>query len=114
MGSTRNGRDSNGQRRGVKMYAGQTVQTGNILVRQCGTRIMPGDNVGRGRDDTLFALVDGVVLYENVRRNGKDRKRAFVVAADPDRVDVEAVKAEHTGDETTETPEPAMSEAAGD
>lgn len=81
MGSSRNGRDSNGQRRGVKRYAGQTVSAGSILVRQCGTRILPGANVGVGRDFTLFALVDGVVQYETIRRNGTDRKRAAVEAA---------------------------------
>ena len=64
QGSTRNGRDSNGQRRGVKMYSGQRVKAGNILVRQCGTRVHAGANVGTGRDYTLFALEDGVVAYE--------------------------------------------------
>jgi len=63
QGSSRNGRDSNGQRRGVKRYAGQQVNAGTILVRQVGTRIHPGRNVGMGRDYTLFALVDGVVQY---------------------------------------------------
>lgn len=75
QGSSRNGRDSNSQRRGVKRFGGQHVRAGNILVRQCGTRIHPGENVGMGRDFTLFALVDGVVQYE---RFGKDRKRARV------------------------------------
>lgn len=81
LGSTRNGRDSNGQRLGVKCYGGQTVNAGNILVRQRGTRIMPGLNVGVGKDDTLFAMVDGVVQYETIKRNGKTRHRAFVEAA---------------------------------
>jgi large subunit ribosomal protein L27 len=63
QGSSRNGRDSNGQRRGVKVYGGQTVHAGTILVRQVGTRIHPGRNVGLGRDYTLFALRDGVVKY---------------------------------------------------
>jgi len=76
-GSSRNGRDSQGQRRGVKRYAGQQVKAGNILVRQLGTRIHPGENVGQGRDYTLFAKVDGVVSYERV---GKDKKRVNVVA----------------------------------
>ncbi len=76
-GSSRNGRDSQGQRRGVKMYAGQQVKAGNILVRQLGTRIHAGQNVGQGRDYTLFAKVDGVVSYERV---GKDKKRVNVVA----------------------------------
>jgi large subunit ribosomal protein L27 len=76
-GSSRNGRDSQGQRRGVKRYAGQQVKAGNILVRQLGTRIHAGENVGQGRDYTLFAKVDGVVSYERV---GKDKKRVNVVA----------------------------------
>jgi large subunit ribosomal protein L27 len=63
QGSSRNGRDSHGQRRGVKRYAGQVVKAGSILVRQVGTRIHPGRGVGVGRDFTLFALVDGVVSY---------------------------------------------------
>lgn len=63
QGSSRNGRDSNGQRRGVKVFGGQTVPAGSILVRQLGTRIHPGRNVGLGRDYTLFALKDGVVSY---------------------------------------------------
>lgn len=71
QGSTRNGRDSNGQRRGVKRYDGQVVLAGNILVRQLGTRIHPGENVGTGKDWTLFAKVDGVVKFE---RKGRDRK----------------------------------------
>ena len=75
QGSTRNGRDSNGQRRGVKVYAGEKVLAGNILVRQVGTRVHPGPNVGMGRDYTLFALVNGVVRYE---RLGKDRRRARI------------------------------------
>lgn len=71
QGSTRNGRDSNGQRRGVKRYDGQAVLAGNILVRQLGTRIHPGENVGTGKDWTLFAKVDGIVKFE---RKGRDRK----------------------------------------
>jgi large subunit ribosomal protein L27 len=63
QGATRNGRDSAGQRRGVKRYGGERVRAGNILVRQVGTRIHPGHNVGMGRDYTLFAKVDGVVQY---------------------------------------------------
>lgn len=77
QGSSRNGRDSPGQRRGVKIYAGQVVKAGNILVRQLGTRIHPGTNVGMGRDYTLFAKTDGIVRYERV---GKDRKRVCVYA----------------------------------
>lgn len=72
-GSTRNGRDSNAQRLGVKKFGGERVLAGNIIVRQRGTRIHPGENVGRGNDDTLFALVDGVVLFQH-----KDRKRKKV------------------------------------
>ncbi len=63
LGSSRNGRDSRGQRLGCKRFAGQTVKSGTILVRQHGTHIHPGANVGRGKDDTLFALVDGTVEY---------------------------------------------------
>ena len=76
QGSSRNGRDSNGQRRGVKMYGGEKARAGNILVRQVGTRIHPGPNVGVGRDWTLFALTDGIVKYERV---GKDRTRVRIV-----------------------------------
>lgn len=75
-GSSRNGRDSQGQRRGVKVFGGETVRAGNILVRQLGTRIHPGTNVGMGRDYTLFALIDGVVRYE---RKDKKRKRVAVL-----------------------------------
>jgi len=74
-GSSRNGRDSIGQRRGVKRFGGQIVKAGNILVRQLGTKIHPGTNVGLGRDYTLYAKVDGVVTYENFGRN---RKRVSV------------------------------------
>lgn len=77
-GSTRNGRDSNGQRRGVKVYGGQKVAAGNILVRQLGTRIYPGENVGMGKDYTLFSLVEGVVSYE---RLGRSRKKVSVYSA---------------------------------
>jgi len=64
-GSSRNGRDSNGQRRGVKRYGGQVVSAGSILVRQVGTRIYPGQNVGLGKDYTLYAKIEGVVQYED-------------------------------------------------
>ena len=74
-GSTRNGRDSPGQRLGVKRYDSQLVSAGTIIVRQRGTRIRPGANVGMGRDHTLFALVDGAVKFEPVTR---DKKRASV------------------------------------
>jgi len=76
-GSIRNGRDSNAQYRGVKRYSGEKVCSGNILVRQLGTRIHPGTNVGMGRDYTLFATVDGVVTYE---RLGRSRKKVSVYA----------------------------------
>ena len=76
-GSSRNGRDSNSQRLGVKRYAGQYVLAGNILVRQRGTRIKPGLNVDAGKDDTLFATVAGVVMFDVVR----GRKRINVVPA---------------------------------
>ncbi len=75
QGSSRNGRDSGGQRRGVKVFGGQTVNAGSILVRQVGTLIHPGTNVRLGRDFTLYATVDGVVTYE---RLGKDRKKVSV------------------------------------
>ncbi len=74
-GSSHNGRDSEAKRLGVKRSDGQAVLAGNILVRQRGTKIHPGTNVGIGKDDTLFALVDGIVRYE---RLGKDRKQASV------------------------------------
>ena len=77
-GSSRNGRDSIGQRRGVKRFGGQEVKAGNILVRQLGTKIHPGANVGCGRDYTLFAKIDGVVKYEAFGRN---RKRVSVYPA---------------------------------
>lgn len=75
-GSTRNGRDSPGQRLGVKRFAGQFVRAGHILVRQRGTRIKPGINVGIGRDFTLFALTDGIVSFE---RRGRDSKVVSVI-----------------------------------
>ena len=75
-GSSRNGRDSAGQRRGVKRFGGQNVLAGNIIVRQLGTKIYPGTNVGIGSDDTLFALKDGRVKFE---RLGKDRKQVSIV-----------------------------------
>jgi large subunit ribosomal protein L27 len=71
-GSTRNGRDSNAKRLGVKKFGGEKVRSGNILVRQRGTRIHPGENVGRGGDDTLFATADGYVSFQNFR-GGKKR-----------------------------------------
>lgn len=75
VGSSKNGRDSEAKRLGVKSHDGQTVLAGNILVRQRGTKIHPGTNVGKGKDDTLFAKVDGIVRYE---RLGKDKKKASV------------------------------------
>ncbi len=77
-GSSKNGRDSQGQRRGIKRYGGQQVTAGSILVRQLGTKIHPGQNVGLGRDYTLFATIDGVVAYE---REGRTRKRVSVYPA---------------------------------
>lgn len=73
-GSTRNGRDSNSKRLGVKRYGGQVVTAGSILIRQRGTKVHPGNNVGRGNDDTLFALIDGVVTFEYKDRSRRDRK----------------------------------------
>jgi large subunit ribosomal protein L27 len=75
-GSSRNGRDSNAQRLGIKRYAGEYVTSGHILVRQRGTRIKPGKNVKVGRDHTLFAVVDGVVVYDTLP---KDRKQVSVI-----------------------------------
>ena len=72
LGSTKNGRDSQAKRLGVKRYEGQVVRAGNILVRQRGTRFKPGKNVGMGRDFTLFALVDGVVEFQDRGRLGRD------------------------------------------
>lgn len=77
-GSTRNGRDSNAKRLGVKKYGGEVVVAGNIILRQRGTKIHPGNNVGRGKDDTLFALIDGTVQFE---RRGKNGKKVSVYAA---------------------------------
>ena len=77
-GSSRNGRDSNAQRLGVKRYAGQFVLSGNILIRQRGTSIKPGLNVGQGSDDTLFATTDGVVTFDVIR----GRKRVNVLPAE--------------------------------
>ncbi len=71
LGSSRNGRDSNAQRLGVKVFAGQVVSGGSILVRQRGTQFKPGDNVGRGKDDTLFAKVSGEVAFRDRGRMGK-------------------------------------------
>ncbi|MBI5904837.1 MAG: 50S ribosomal protein L27 [Deltaproteobacteria bacterium] len=78
VGSSRNGRDSQSKRLGVKRFGGQSVTAGCIIVRQRGTAVHPGDNVGMGKDHTLFALVDGVVQFD---RMGKDRKRVSVLSA---------------------------------
>ena len=75
QGSSRNGRDSQAQRRGVKVYSGQSVSAGSIIIRQLGTKIHPGDNVGMGKDYTLFAKIDGVVKFE---RKDRDRKKVSV------------------------------------
>ncbi len=77
-GSTRNGRDSNSQRRGIKVYGGEKVSAGSILVRQVGSTIAPGKNVGLGKDFTLFALIDGVVKYEY---RSKDQRKVSVYPA---------------------------------
>ncbi|MDH4037560.1 MAG: 50S ribosomal protein L27 [Candidatus Krumholzibacteria bacterium] len=78
VGSSKNGRDSHGQRLGVKRFSGEFITAGSIIVRQRGTRIHPGQNVGRGKDDTLFAKVTGTVKFETF---GKNRKRVSVVEA---------------------------------
>jgi large subunit ribosomal protein L27 len=77
VGSSRNGRDSQSKRLGVKAFGGQAISAGSIIIRQRGTQIHPGENVGRGKDDTLFSLVDGVVTFEHV---GKHRKKVSVYA----------------------------------
>jgi large subunit ribosomal protein L27 len=77
VGSSRNGRDSNPKYLGVKRASGQDIKAGGIIIRQRGTKIHPGDNVGRGKDDTLFALIDGVVAFE---RKGRDKKQVSVHA----------------------------------
>jgi len=74
-GSSRNGRDSNSKRLGVKLFAGESVRAGSIIIRQRGTKVFAGANVGRGRDFTLFALIDGVVAFE---RRGRDGRRVSV------------------------------------
>ena len=78
-GSSRNGRDSAGRRLGVKKYGGQIVSPGNIIVRQRGTKIFPGDNVSRGKDDTLFSLIDGKVKFH---RKGKTKKQVSVLPSE--------------------------------
>ena len=78
QGSSRNGRDSNSQRRGVKVYGGQNIHAGSIIVRQVGTKIHPGNNVGIGKDFTLYSLINGVVNYE---RLAKTRNKVSVYAA---------------------------------
>ncbi|HKW15308.1 MAG TPA: 50S ribosomal protein L27 [Candidatus Krumholzibacteria bacterium] len=78
VGSSKNGRDSHGQRLGVKRFSGEFVTAGSIIIRQRGTHIHPGQNVGKGKDDTLFAKVTGTVRFENF---GKNRKRVSVVEA---------------------------------
>ncbi len=78
-GSSKNGRDSNAQRRGVKRFGGEIVRAGNILVRQLGTKIHPGENVGLGKDYTLFAKIDGIVAYE---RMGRSRKKVSVYTSE--------------------------------
>lgn len=78
QGSSRNGRDSNSQRRGIKVFGGEKIHAGSIIVRQVGTKIHPGNNVGMGKDYTLFSLIDGVVKYE---RLDKTRKKVSVYAS---------------------------------
>lgn len=78
QGSSRNGRDSNSQRRGVKVFGGESIHAGSIIIRQVGTKIHPGNNVGLGRDYTIYAKIDGIVKYE---RLDKTRKKVSVYAA---------------------------------
>jgi large subunit ribosomal protein L27 len=89
QGSSRNGRDSNSQHLGVKVFGGERVSGGTIIVRQRGTKIFPGDNVGRGKDDTLFAKLDGVVKFQDRGRRGK-----FVHIVTPSETPLEAAAAE--------------------
>jgi large subunit ribosomal protein L27 len=77
-GSTRNGRDSNSKRLGVKRYGGETVTAGSIIIRQRGTSVLPGINVGQGSDDTLYALIDGVVSFDTIKRGLRSRKRVNI------------------------------------
>lgn len=77
-GSSKNGRDSHGQRRGIKVYGGQQILAGGIIVRQCGTKIHPGDNVGLGKDYTIFAKADGTVKFD---RMGRDKRKVSVIPA---------------------------------
>jgi large subunit ribosomal protein L27 len=77
-GSSRNGRDSNAQRRGIKKFGGEFVLAGNIIVRQCGTKVHPGENVGLGTDFTIFSLIEGQVKFE---RKGRDKKQVSVYPA---------------------------------
>lgn len=88
-GSTRNGRDSNSKRLGVKRYGGEVVKAGNILVRQRGTKIYPGNNVGKGSDDTLFALIEGIVKFEYKSRTRK-KVSVYPVEVKPETVEVVA------------------------
>lgn len=97
VGSSRNGRDSNPQRRGVKEYGGESVRAGYVLVRQCGTKLHPGKNVGLGRDYTIFALIDGVVKFEGDRK----RRRVSVYPVAP------AVAAEPSAEADAVTPNAA-------
>jgi large subunit ribosomal protein L27 len=77
-GSSKNGRDSNSQRRGIKKFGGEFVKAGNIIVRQCGTKVHPGENVGLGTDFTIFSLIEGQVKFE---RKGRDKKQVSVYPA---------------------------------
>jgi len=78
QGSSRNGRDSQAQRRGVKVYGGQAISAGSIIIRQLGTKIHPGNNVGMGKDYTIFSKIDGIVKFE---RKGRDKKKVSVYAS---------------------------------
>ncbi|MEB3249671.1 MAG: 50S ribosomal protein L27 [Merismopediaceae bacterium] len=80
-GSTRNGRDSNSKRLGVKRYGGQAVKAGSIIIRQRGTRVHPGENVGRGNDDTLYSLIDGIVKFE-YKTQSRRKVSVYPIAAE--------------------------------
>ncbi len=105
MGSSRNGRDSKPKMLGVKRFDGQLVTAGSIIVRQRGTRIHPGANVGLGRDHTLFALIDGYVKFGHIRR---DRKNVSIVTEFPDRPSIAELLTAQQNHQTRATPAPVV------
>ena len=107
QGSTRNGRDSNAQRRGIKKFGGQAVRAGNILVRQCGTSVLPGKNVGVGGDYTLFALKDGTVSFRTVRKNRKEVSILPFEAAVPAKTEIKVTPPKAPAPAAATPPAPA-------